>query len=199
VRHRVRPSFTVETKRASKRSLKSVASPQNERGHRENLPFVRPAAATEPPPLPAPERLGAPEARQPRVRRVLPDLTSVAPVQPEHPAGDRQAANGRRATQTARRRTNMRKKPLERGLASNQGVISAVDIEAVEEAAVVSGDVPATRSTSAQPVVATLPRSDRKHREWSNRATCRRAERRGQKPELPPGTRWKRRLPLVCR
>jgi hypothetical protein len=203
VPHRAVPSFTVEIKRARKPSVhtltREVAAPDWDAQHRlKMLPFEDLFAATKPPsrlPMSSEATHDGPQAR---VRRLLPSLASMNSLQvreqqdkQERPARKRMAQKiGGRVTTGAASDGEMA--PGE-GLGSSSITAEFVPpTPPVPEAHVMSSysaDLPSDHVGQQR---------DKKGKVYG--AAYRRAVRRGRPvPPLPPGERWKRRLPPVCR
>jgi hypothetical protein len=203
-RQRAQSSFTVEIKRATRRTPEVLTLAKTSSLRRSSLAdqvFSKvsgrplsadfggpedPASVQQTPSV----SLTSPEVHKPepqtQPRRVLPDLLSV----PVDPVAERikQEAEERASRYRAARKVRTRESPATRAARpmSKTSALAPVTAEAVAEA-----------RTVAQSTQQGLPSPRRK---WNVLAAkARRAEREGQPlPRLPAGQRWKRRLPKAC-
>jgi hypothetical protein len=209
VRHRAKPSFTVEIKRAAKRVPMSEGG-----GHRSQPPrrplfpeLVLPPADSEPVPLTRPSAEPVVTVAPQPVRRVLPDLSisSVpaanvpdenAELEPRNraPRGRRKAARDVHAAPVVSIDRAQRKKP-ERVAVESDAVSKPQPVS--EQDARPAAVVPAA-TTLVQPAEPTGSKRGKRH--GLSQIALRKAKRQGlPAPALGPGERWKRRLPLACR
>jgi hypothetical protein len=130
VRHRARPSFTVEIKRANKRSpliVAEAAERQSETQRRANALLFGELAVAPESPVRAPEPRSAPaeapwqaEAEaQPRPVRILPDLSRIDAVD----ALQRQEAEERTARRRAPRRSRTRQDFADRNTVPSNAIM----------------------------------------------------------------------------
>ena len=211
-RQRAQSSFTVEIKRATRRTPEVLTLTKTTSLHRSSLadqvfsrvsgrPLSPQVSTGEPPrlaqqtspPSPSLPGAGSPELQaQPMPRRVLPDLLSVPAdlVAERIKQEDAEKAARRRVSRKIRKRT------------SPQPSLPEVQDETSAPTVVISV-TGTSREVMAEPKAAPQPATQTtglRVRRWTVLAVkARRAERQGRPlPRLPAGQRWKRNLPAVC-
>jgi hypothetical protein len=209
-RQRAQSSFTVEIKRANRRTPEvltlnkatalrrssladQVFSKVSGRPHPPQIGRVEHPALIQKTPTasPAAPVAGCPEPQaQPSPRRVLPDLLTVL----VDPVAEliKQEAQERITRRKVSRKEFRRTLPVTRVAASPSKASASTPV-------LPRADV-ATPAVTAEPQTFTPPVQQALSRRWNAvAAKARRAEREGRSmPRLPAGQRWKRRLPKAC-